>query len=94
MRLLYHRRVRSDDLPGLDPPVRRRIRAAIEHKLADRPEHFAKPLAHTRAGLWSLRAGPWRVIFALRGDEVWILRIGHRSDVDRGLGDRRPSEDG
>ena len=81
-RILYHPLVRSRDIPRLDPPLRRRIRAAIESKLTKHPEDIAKPLAYTTRRLWSLRVGDWRVIFALRENEVWILRIGHRRDVD------------
>ena len=72
----------SRDLPRLDPPTRLRIRIAIERKLTTRPEASAKPLAHTTQRLWSLRVGDWRVIFALRDDEIWVLRIGHRREVD------------
>lgn len=93
LRLLYHPRVLSDDLPRLDPPTRARVKRAIENKLRLSPEQFAKPLAYTRAGLWSLRAGSWRVIFALRGDQLWILRIGHRRDVYRDLERRLPPAD-
>lgn len=89
-RLLYHRAVLRDDIPKLDRPTRRRIQRAIEHKLVTAPESFGKPLAYTRAGLWSLRVGPWRVIYALREAEVWVLRIGHRRDVYRNLDDRSP----
>jgi mRNA interferase RelE/StbE len=80
-RLRYHPLVRSRDIPRLDPPVRKRIRTAIERKLSDHPESAAKPLAHTTQRLWSLRVGDWRVIFAPRDDEIWILKIGHRRDV-------------
>lgn len=90
--LLYHPKVVSKDLPALDPPIRHRIRAMIERKLTDRPEDHAKPLAYTRAGLWSLRVGPWRVVFALRGQELWILKAGHRSEVYEQLGARLPPE--
>ena len=80
-RLLYHPLVLSRDLPRIDPPVRRRIRTAIERRLTLHPEAAAKPLAHTTQRLWSLRVGDWRVIFALRENEIWILKIGHRRDV-------------
>lgn len=80
-RLLYHPLVLARDLPRLDPPTRKRIRSAIEHKLTQHPESAAKPLAHTAQRLWSLRVGDWRVVFALRDQEVWILKIGHRRDV-------------
>jgi len=84
LRLRYHSKVIEDDIPRLDPPTRKRIKAAIETRLSQQPEEFAKPLAYTKAGLWSLRVGTWRVIFALRGQDVWILKIGHRKDVYQG----------
>lgn len=87
LQLLYHPHVVSRDIPALDRPVRERIRRAIERKLTVTPQSFAKPLAHTRANLWALRVGDWRVVFRLADDEVWILRIGHRSEVYRGLSD-------
>ncbi|HEY0555477.1 MAG TPA: type II toxin-antitoxin system RelE/ParE family toxin, partial [Thermoanaerobaculia bacterium] len=74
----------GEDIPKLDPPTRKRIKSAIESKLSNQPEEFAKPLAYTKAGLWSLRVGTWRVIFGLRADEIWILKIGHRRDVYQG----------
>jgi mRNA interferase RelE/StbE len=80
-RLLYHPRVLTKDIPRLDQKTRKRIRSAIENKLSNHPESFAKPLAHTTQRLWSLRVGDWRVIFALRQREVWVLKIGHRRDV-------------
>lgn len=79
--LRYHPKAVKVDIPSLDGAVRRRIKNAIERKLMLAPEQFAKPLAYTQAGLWSLRVGSWRVIFALRGDQIWILRIGHRQEV-------------
>jgi mRNA-degrading endonuclease RelE of RelBE toxin-antitoxin system len=92
-RLLYHPHVTARDIPRLELSVRRRIKAAIEHKLQDHPEAHAKPLAHTTQRLWWLRVGDWRVAFALRSDEVWILRIGHRRDVYAQLAYRRPPDD-
>jgi mRNA-degrading endonuclease RelE of RelBE toxin-antitoxin system len=80
-RLLYHPLVLSRDIPRLDPPTQKRIRVAIERRLTKHPEASAKPLAHTTQRLWSLRVGDWRVIFALREKEVWILKIGHRREV-------------
>lgn len=90
-RLRFHPKVKAVDVPKLDPTVRDRIRRAIESKLTHSPEHHAKPLAHTLAGLWCLRVGDWRVIFAIRGEEVWVLRIGHRREVYEQLDDREPA---
>ena len=92
-RLLYHPLVVSRDIPRLDPPTRKRIRAAIERKLMEQPERSAKPLSHTTRRLWSLRVGDWRVIFALREREVWVLKIGHRRDVYTEHSYREPPDD-
>ena len=92
-RLLYHPLVLSRDLPRLDAPTRKRIRGAIERKLTERPEASAKPLAHTTRRLWSLRVGDWRVVFAMRETEIWILRIGHRRDVYKERAYREPPDD-
>jgi mRNA-degrading endonuclease RelE of RelBE toxin-antitoxin system len=92
-RLLYHPLVLSRDIPRLDPPMRKRIRVAIERKLTKHPEASAKPLAHTVQHLWSLRVGDWRVIFALREKEAWILKIGHRRDVYSERAHREPPDD-
>jgi len=81
LQIRYHPEVVRRDIPSLDSPVRKRIKTAIEQRLSTHPEEFAKPLAYTKAGLWSLRVGQWRIIFALRGEEVWVLRIGNRSEV-------------
>jgi mRNA-degrading endonuclease RelE of RelBE toxin-antitoxin system len=87
--VLYHRKVVSDEIPELDPAVRRRIKAAIEAKLLERPEDHAKPLAYTTERLWTLRVGDWRVVFAMRATELWVLKIGHRSEVYRYLSSRK-----
>lgn len=94
LRLLYHSKVVKEDIPRLGASVRRRIRRAIENKLTRQPEQFAKPLSFNRSGLWSLRVGDWRVVFAMRDEELWILRIGHRSEIykalDRAIPEPRP----
>lgn len=80
-KVLYHPKVAEEDISRLDGATRQRVRRAIEAKLLTRPEEFGKPLRFNLAGLWSLRVGDWRVVFAIREDELWILRIGHRSEI-------------
>lgn len=92
-RLLYHPLVLSRDIRRLDASTRKRIRGAIEGRLTERPEASAKPLAHTTRRLWSLRVGDWRVIFALRETEIWIQKVGHRSDVYAEQAYREPPDD-
>jgi mRNA-degrading endonuclease RelE of RelBE toxin-antitoxin system len=92
-RLLYHTEVASRDITRLDPAIRKRIRSAVEHKLQDHPEAHAEPLAHTTQRLWSLRVGDWRLISALRENEMWILKIGHRRDAYGDAESRPPPGD-
>ena len=43
---------------------------------------FGKPLRYSLKGARSLRAGDYRVVFAIeRDDVVLIVKIGHRRDV-------------
>ena len=49
--LHYHPKVVEVDIPRLDPPTRKSVKAAIEAKLSLQPEQFAKPLAYNKAGL-------------------------------------------
>ena len=72
------------DLRHLDAAARRRVRAAIDDRLAADPR-CGKRLAGLReAGtdrpLWSLRAGDYRIIYTFSDAEVWVLvvRVGHR----------------
>jgi len=79
--LRYHPEVVERDIPALDPAIRKRIRRALELRLVTHPEKYGKPLRQSLSGLRKLRVGDWRVIYLIRGTEVWILRIGHRREV-------------
>lgn len=80
---IYHPAVESYDLPRLSTHVRARIRAALEERAATRPAAYGKPLRGTLKGLWSIRVGDRRIIYAIAGDEVYVLRIGHRREAYR-----------
>lgn len=80
-RIIYHTDCLGKDLPKLDKSVLSRIKNTIESRLSTEPEVFGKPLRHSKSGLWSLRVGDWRVIYKILQDEIWIVRIGHRSEV-------------
>jgi len=87
-RLLYHPLVKSEDLPRIAAKARARIRRAIEERAAAAPARYGKPLRFTLKGLWSLRVGDYRIIYAIQGDEVWVLNIGHRREVYQEAGTR------
>jgi len=69
-------------LRKFDPPVRRRLQAAIE-LLAIEP----LPPAATRlvggGGEWRVRTGDYRIVYEIEEDRllVLVLRVGHRRDV-------------
>ncbi len=81
--IIYDDRVITRDIPSLDHAMRKRIREAIEQKLAADPIHFGKPLRYSLVGQRSLRVGDWRVVYALNhtAHSVQITAIRHRRDV-------------
>jgi len=70
------------DLKNLDKSVVMRILESIEKNLSENP-YIGKPLTGKYKGLYKYRVGKYRVIYTIRGDEVWILKIGHRKHVYR-----------
>lgn len=68
------------DLAGLGKAEARRILDKIEKELPARAASY--PVLKGRfSGLRKLRVGDYRVIFAILGDQVLVLRIGHRGEV-------------
>jgi len=71
------------DLKKLAKTEVKRILDHIEGELARQPE--ANPVLKGQfAGLRRCRVGDYRVIYALMGIDILILRIGHRKDVCKG----------
>jgi mRNA interferase RelE/StbE len=77
---------------GLDPPVRKRVRAALE-QLQEDPER-GKPLQLTLKGLRSWRTGDYRIVYRVVHDriEVLVVAVGHRRDVYERLSERLKRE--
>lgn len=64
-------------------PEARRILERIEEDLIKQPE--SNPVLKGQfAGLRKYRVGDYRVIYALLGSDILILRIGNRKDAYRG----------
>jgi addiction module RelE/StbE family toxin len=71
------------DLKKLAKPEAKRILDHIEKDLIKQPE--ANPVLKGQfAGLRKCRVGDYRVIYALMGLDILILRIGNRKDVYKG----------
>ena len=71
------------DLKKLAKPEAKRILDHIEKDLLKQPE--ANPVLKGQfAGLRKCRVGDYRVIYALMGLDILVLRIGNRKDVYKG----------
>jgi len=81
-RIEYLESVVTDDIPQVPKAVQRRIKHAIETKLATHPKEFGKPLRYSLKGARRLRVGDYRVIYTIESDDVvLIVKIGHRREV-------------
>ena len=80
-RLVYTRRAERD-IKKLDPPVKRQIRNAIE-KLENDPVVSSEKLVDPAIGTYRFRIGEYRVIFDMEGQDIIVLRVGHRKEIYR-----------
>ena len=81
--IVYKRSIRRD-LKGIPKAEAGRILDRIEENLVKKPD--ANPMLKGRfAGLRKLRIGDYRVVYTILGNEVLILRIGHRRDVYKNM---------
>ena len=70
------------DLRKIDKPEVKRVLAALEQKLRQNPD-AGEPLKGELAGLFRLRVGDYRVIYARTKEGALVLRIAHRKDAYR-----------
>jgi mRNA interferase RelE/StbE len=70
------------DLRKLDKDIARNLLDTLERELAAHA-HAYPLLKGEFAGLRKLRIGNYRVIYAILGNEVLVLRIRHRKDAYR-----------
>jgi len=80
-RLVYTRRA-VKDVGVLSSEIKRRIGAKLRDYAAD-PLAHARKLTDPRCGTYRFRIGEYRVVFDFNGDEIVVLRIGHRKDIYR-----------
>lgn len=71
-----------DDAQKLDPVAKRKIKKKIE-VYAQNPLGYAKKLTNSLLGDYRWRIGNYRVVFMLEGQNLVILRIGHRREIYR-----------
>ena len=68
------------DLVNLGKAEARRVIDKVEKDLATRADTYPV-LKGPFSGLRKLRVGDYRVVFAILGQQVLVLRIGHRSAI-------------
>ena len=80
-RLVYtHRAIR--DIDALDTSVRQRVGKTLLRYGPDPLKH-AEPLKQSELGSYRFRIGDYRVVFDLDGDQIVIMRVGHRREIYR-----------
>jgi mRNA interferase RelE/StbE len=77
--IVYKKSVQRD-LKKLSKAETSRILNQIEEELSEKADTYPV-LKGQFAGLRKYRVGDYRIIYAILGDDVLILRIGHRRDV-------------
>ncbi|HZY30513.1 MAG TPA: type II toxin-antitoxin system RelE/ParE family toxin [Candidatus Methylomirabilis sp.] len=78
-RLVYTRRAERD-IQGLDPDIKERLGKALLRYEEDPLKH-AEKLTQSVLGSYRFRIGDYRVVFDLEGNEIVVLRVGHRREI-------------
>jgi mRNA interferase RelE/StbE len=80
-RLVYTRRAEKD-IKRLESNTKERVGKALLRYSED-PMKFAEKLSDPILGEYRFRVGDYRVIFDLEGNEIVVLRVGHRREIDK-----------
>jgi mRNA interferase RelE/StbE len=68
------------DVKKLDAVVRKRIGKKIL-VLKNNPLSVSKKLINCKLGEYRYRVGDYRVIFEIKDNKIFILKIGHRREI-------------
>ena len=79
-KLVYHPKVKTNDIPRLDSAIAKRIKTAIELKLIVNPLKYGFFLHGSLQGYRKLRVGDWRIVYRIMSNTIRIIAIGHRKD--------------
>jgi len=72
------------DLNKLDKKQCKRLINKIESEISSNPKK-GKALTGEYKGLYSYRAGDYRVIYTILKDAILILKIGHRKEIYKSI---------
>lgn len=68
----------SEQFDALPRPIQTRMLQLFERLRAWPAVSGAKPLRKNRAGHYRLRTGDYRLQFSVQGEDVKIIKLGHR----------------
>jgi len=77
--IVYTRKFERDVKKVRDGLVKERLEKQIRN-IAEDPES-GKPLRYGLKGEWTIRIKPYRLIYAIQGDRLILLRFERRKDV-------------
>jgi addiction module RelE/StbE family toxin len=77
--IVYTEKFERDVKKVRDSSLKGRLEKQVR-KISENPE-FGKPLKYGLKGEWTIRVPPYRLIYAVRGDRLILLRFEHRKNV-------------
>jgi mRNA interferase RelE/StbE len=78
-RLVYTQKA-ARDIDRLDAGVKKRIGTTLL-RFKDNPLQHAERLTDPELGGYRFRIGDYRVIFDIEGNDIVVLRVGHRKEI-------------
>jgi len=70
------------DISKLEPEIKEKLGDALRRYGKD-PLNYARKMIDPSLGSYRFRIGDYRVIFDVEGDEIIVLRVGHRKEIYR-----------
>ncbi|MCJ7669475.1 MAG: type II toxin-antitoxin system RelE/ParE family toxin [Dehalococcoidia bacterium] len=70
------------DISKLEPEIKEKMGDALRRYGKD-PLNYARKMVDPSLGNYRFRIGDYRVIFDIEGDEIIVLRVGHRKEIYR-----------
>jgi mRNA interferase RelE/StbE len=70
------------DISKLEPEIKEKLGDALRRYSKD-PLNYARKMIDPSLGSYRFRIGDYRVIFDIEGNEIIVLRVGHRKEIYR-----------
>ncbi|MDA8326126.1 MAG: type II toxin-antitoxin system RelE/ParE family toxin [Nitrospiraceae bacterium] len=77
--LVYTRRAEKD-ITKLEPVIKNRVGKTLL-RFSKEPLTFAEKLIDSSLGTYRFRRGDYRVVFDISGNQIVVLRVGHRREI-------------